>query len=91
VCITDDMKALRAHGREQGRMYDAFPSYRQALDREGVESGADLVLGGSIEEILDGFAAYAAAGATDLRVMVNARTDDERLATREALAALARG
>ena len=88
VCITDDPAGVRAHGRAQSQMYDAFPSYRQALVREGVASGADLILAGSIGEITDGLAAYGAAGATDLRVMISSRTHDERLATQEALAAL---
>lgn len=86
VCVTDDVQSLLAHGREQTRMYDSFSSYRSALDREGVESAAELTLSGSIDHIVEGFDRYAAAGATDLRIMIAARTDDERLATREALA-----
>ena len=68
-------------------MYDSFPSYRAALDREGVVSGADLIVAGSPDDILEGLAAYADAGASDLRVMISARTEEERLATREFLAA----
>jgi 5,10-methylenetetrahydromethanopterin reductase len=87
VCVTDDREALRARSREQSRMYDSFPSYRAMLDREGVASGADLVLAGSIDDIVDGLAAYAGAGATDLRIMIQTDDEDERTATREALAA----
>lgn len=83
VCVTDDVEGVRSYGREQTRMYDTFPSYRRALDREGLESGADLTLAGSIEQIVEGFDRYAEAGATDLRLMLAARTDDERRATRE--------
>lgn len=86
VGVTDDPAGLIEHGREQGRMYDTFPSYRGVLDREGVRSGADLTLAGSIDHIAEGLAAYAAAGATDLRIMISARDDEERLATREGLA-----
>jgi len=86
VCVTDDPAGVRAHSREQSQMYDSFPSYRAALDREGVASGADLILAGSIDEIIVGLAAYADAGATDLRVMVASRNEDERASTREALA-----
>ena len=39
VCVTDDVEGVRSYGREQTRMYDTFPSYRRALDREGLESG----------------------------------------------------
>ncbi len=87
VCVTDDVAALRAHGRSENAMYDAFPSYRRVLDREGVESGADLTLAGTPDRILDGLADYATAGATDLRLVIAARTDEEREATASFLAA----
>ena len=82
VCVTDDVSALRDHGREQNAMYDAFPSYRTVLDREGVASGADLTVAGTADDILEGLAAYAEAGATDLRIVISPRTEEERLATR---------
>ncbi len=87
VCVTDDPEGLRAWSRSNSELYDAFPSYRAVLDREGVASGADLLLTGSIDQIEQGLADYAAAGATDLRISIAARTEEERLATREALAA----
>jgi len=86
VCVTDDPEAVRSRSREHSQMYDSFPSYRAMLDREGVASGADLLLAGSFDRVAEGLAAYAAAGATDLRIMVHAGNDDERQATREALA-----
>ncbi len=90
VCVTDDPDGLRDHGREQSVMYDNFPTYRRALDREGVASGADLVLAGSLDRIVEGLGAYAVAGATDLRVAIAARTEAERAATRDALTELLR-
>jgi F420-dependent oxidoreductase-like protein len=91
IVVTGDPASARARVREHSAMYDAFPSYRLALDREGVASGADLLLAGTIDDIADGLADYAAAGATDLRLVVNAGDPDERDATRDALvAALAR-
>lgn len=86
VCVTDQVAELRAHGRRMNELYDRFPSYRSVLDREGVESGADLTLAGTIDHIVEGLAAYAEAGATDLRLAIMSRTPDEREATREALA-----
>jgi F420-dependent oxidoreductase-like protein len=86
VCVTDEVARLRAHGREQGAMYDSFPSYRDALDREGVASGADLIVAGGPVDIVEDLAAYADAGATDLRLMITSRTGEERQATREFLA-----
>lgn len=87
VCVSDDPEGVRARGRELSTMYDAFPSYRRALDREGVASGADLTLAGTMDDITEGLAAYSDAGVTDLRIAIAARNDDERAATREGLAA----
>ena len=88
VCITDDVAALRAHSRDASALYDSFRSYRSVLDFEGVESGADLTLAGTAELVLEGLAAYAAAGATDLRIVISSRTDDEREATKAFLSGL---
>lgn len=68
-------------------MYETFPSYRAALDREGVVSGADLIVAGTPDDIVEGLAEYANAGVSDLRIMISARTEEERLATSEFLAA----
>jgi 5,10-methylenetetrahydromethanopterin reductase len=87
VVVTDDPAGARARAREQNAGYDAFPSYRRALDREGVARGADLLLAGTIDDIVEGLAAYARAGATDLRLGIHTGDPDERDATREALAA----
>jgi 5,10-methylenetetrahydromethanopterin reductase len=87
VCVTNDPSSLRIHGRQKSAMYDTFPSYRAALDREGVDSGADLILAGTPDDILEGLAEYADAGTTDLRIVISARTEEEGLATREFLAA----
>jgi hypothetical protein len=32
-------------------MYETFPSYRAALDREGVVSGADLIVAGTPDDM----------------------------------------
>jgi 5,10-methylenetetrahydromethanopterin reductase len=87
VCITDDVSGLRAHGRAENAMYDSFSSYRSVLDFEGVESGADLTVAGRPNEVLEGLAAYAEAGATDLRIVVASRTEQERDATKAFLSA----
>ena len=82
VCITDDVSGLRTHARELNAMYDQFPSYRSVLDREGVASGADLLVAGIPDDLITGLAAYVDAGATDLRLSITARTPDEAVATR---------
>ena len=86
VCVTDDVARLRANAREQNVMYDSFASYRRALDHEGVESGADLLVAGGEIEIIDGLRRYVDAGVTDLRISIVARTHDERAATKAFLA-----
>jgi 5,10-methylenetetrahydromethanopterin reductase len=87
VCITDDIAGLRAEKRSENAMYDSFPSYRAVLDMEGVESGADLTIAGQADDILEGLATYATAGATDLRIVISSRTEEERDATKAFLAA----
>ena len=91
VSITDDVEAARQLARQQNVMYDAFPSYRAMLDREGVESGADLLVAGTAEEVRDRLAAYVEAGATDLRVGIFSVSPDDHAATREFLADELRG
>ena len=56
VCVTDDPEGLRVWSRSNSEPYDAFPSYRAVLDREGVASGADLLRTGSIDQIEQGLA-----------------------------------
>jgi hypothetical protein len=48
---------------------------------------AELHLIGSWPQVLDGLAAYAEAGVSDLRIEVSAHTEAAREATRMALAA----
>ncbi len=92
VGVTDDPDGLREHIRQGSQGYDALPSYRATLDREGVASGADLaILGRGGDELVEGLARYAAAGATDLRLGIAARDDAEREVTRQALVELLAG
>lgn len=90
ITVTDEPEARREEIRHASALYDSFASYRTALDREGVDSGADLVLLGSVDRIIDGLAAYAEAGVTDLRISINTGSDAERDATRAALEDLLR-
>lgn len=87
VAVTDDPRPIYDEAVEGGRLYASLPSYRAALDREGVESGADLFLLGSMDQIVEGLGRYVDAGATDLRIAIG--SGDERVieATRAGLAA----
>ena len=80
VCVTDDVAGARAHADQFAASYAALPAYRRVLDLEGVDSGAELLIAGSADDVTAGLAAYVDAGATDLRIGITAPTpgDDER-------------
>ena len=86
VCVTDDLEAAGRAAHAVGEGYNALPSYRAMVEREGVTHPSDLYLRGTWEQVLDGIAAYAAAGVTDLRLVIIPGSDDDRIATKEALA-----
>ncbi len=86
ICVTQNLDAAKAQAREVGAFYSALPSYAAVLAKEELNEPADLHLIGSADRVLDGLAAYALAGATDLRIEVVAPDPDSRAATREALA-----
>jgi hypothetical protein len=72
--------------------YGAIPSYRAALDREGVDQPADLVVIGDEQALADQVAAYRGAGATELvdtRTAIGSPEDERR--TWRLLGQLARG
>jgi F420-dependent oxidoreductase-like protein len=87
ICVTDDHAGAYALARETAMRYRAVPSYATVQDMEGLDDPAELHLIGTWARILDGLAAYAAAGVTDFRLEVAAHTLAARDATRGALAA----
>ncbi len=90
VCLTDDKSRARAHSADALKMYGQLPAYRAMLDREGIEGPEDLLVAGSEDEVRAGIAAFEAAGATDLRVGVQAPTEEEAARTHALLAAIAK-
>lgn len=86
VAVTDDAEVLREQQRNSNAGYDQLPTYRRALDLEGVASGADLSLLGSWNQIEEGLNEYVAAGVTDLRIMIGASDAETIQRTRDALA-----
>jgi alkanesulfonate monooxygenase SsuD/methylene tetrahydromethanopterin reductase-like flavin-dependent oxidoreductase (luciferase family) len=86
VCVTEDRSGASALAKTISARYQALPSYARVLEKEGLADPADLHLIGSWQQVLDGLAAYAQAGASDLRVEVAAHTEAARDATRMALA-----
>ena len=86
VCVTEDHSGAFALAQAISARYQALPSYARVLAHEGLADPADLHLIGSWQQVLDGLAAYAEAGASDLRIEVSAHTEAARDATRMALA-----
>jgi 5,10-methylenetetrahydromethanopterin reductase len=87
ICVTDDHAGAYALAQQISAFYAAIPSYTAVLSKEGLAAPADLHLIGSWDQILDGLARYADAGATDLRIGIAAHNPDAAAATRAALAA----
>ncbi len=87
VACTDDPDTYIAEATAADGLYKDLPAYRAMLDREGLESGAQLIVAGDQEAIRAGVQAYVDAGATELRL--GWRGDDPR--TRAAVAELLAG
>lgn len=85
ICVTDDRSGASVLAKSISARYQAIPSYAAVLEKEGLADPADLHLIGSWQEVLDGLAAYAEAGASDLRIQVAAHTEAASEATRQAL------
>ena len=86
ICVTDDYSGAKALAREISAHYQANPSYANATKHEGLDDPSDLHLIGSWQQILDGLAEYATAGATDLRIQVVTHDEASREKTCQALA-----
>ena len=87
VAITDRKAEVIESSAAANTMYNDLPAYRAMLDREGVESAADLVVVGSEAEVHDGVMRFVEAGATEVRLGV-AGPPDIQAATRDALPSL---
>ncbi len=70
IAVTDDRDAVIAEQRASSTLYANLPAYRRVLDLAGLESPADVMIAGSIDDVVAGMAAYVEAGATELRVGV---------------------
>lgn len=88
VLCTDDIDAGMERAAKVWQMYGTLPSYRAMLDREGLAGPEDIAIVGDEAEIKDRLQATIDAGADDVIVAEFGGNPDERLRTREALAAL---
>jgi alkanesulfonate monooxygenase SsuD/methylene tetrahydromethanopterin reductase-like flavin-dependent oxidoreductase (luciferase family) len=85
VWVTDDPQPAREFVAGIFAMYATLPSYRAMLDIEGVRGMEGVALIGSEQEVTDGLAAVAAAGATDFAAVVMGGNPDEVARTRAVL------
>lgn len=86
VLVSEDVESARAAAAQQLGFYEAIPSYRNVIAREGVASITDLAAIGSEEAVVRQLTSYLDAGATELTLSPLERTDS---ADREALWRLA--
>ncbi|MEM7321969.1 MAG: TIGR03564 family F420-dependent LLM class oxidoreductase [Actinomycetota bacterium] len=86
VWVTDRPDEARALVAQFLVIYGQLPSYRAMLDIEGVDGPADISLIGSAEQVAEGLAEIAAAGATDFTGVVQGFDPDEQAAGWQALA-----
>ena len=70
VWVTDRPDEAREIVARTLVIYGQLPSYRAMLDIEGVEGPADISLIGSEEQVREGLAEIAAAGATDFTAVI---------------------
>lgn len=87
--VTDDPDSARAFIAKVLAAYAELPSYRAMLDIEGIHGLEDLSFVGSEQQVRDGIARVAEAGATDFTAVVMGANPDETAATRAVLAAAA--
>ncbi len=90
ICVTDDVAAAKAAAAEGMAIYGMLPSYRAMLDREGADGPEDLLVAGSIDEVVAGLKRYVDAGTTDLRLGIAAHDETTRDASQAALVELVR-
>jgi F420-dependent oxidoreductase-like protein len=86
VLLSADIESARAAAAEQLSFYEAIPSYRNVIAREGVDSITELAAVGPEEAVARQLASYLDAGATELTLSPLERSDS---ADREALWRLA--
>jgi F420-dependent oxidoreductase-like protein len=85
VWVTDRAGEARDLVAHSLTLYGQLPSYRAMLDIEGVDGPADISLIGSEEQVAEGLAAIAEAGATDFSAVIQGFDDDERERARQVL------
>jgi 5,10-methylenetetrahydromethanopterin reductase len=91
VCVTNRGDEVRELIATFLAGYNDLPSYRGVMDAEGAGGPADVSLVGTAEEVRQGVAAFAEAGATEFAPVEFVMDADQARATRELLVELAAG
>ncbi|MET8008903.1 LLM class F420-dependent oxidoreductase [Streptomyces sp. NPDC005271] len=80
--VTADVEGVRRRAREQFAFYARIPSYRDVLERGGVEHAGDVMALGDEETVAAELRRYLDAGATDLIIaQTGMGSDEDRLRT----------
>lgn len=89
VCVTDDPDAARERAGRVFAVYDALPSYKAMLDREGATGPADVAIVGDEAAVAAAVRRLADIGATDFAaVEYGSVSKGDRRRTRELLRSL---
>jgi F420-dependent oxidoreductase-like protein len=88
VCVTDDADAARARAERAFAVYDTLPSYKNMMEKEGVEGPEDLAIVGTEADVRDQLSALASVGVTDLNATMFPGSPDEAERTRAVLRSL---
>jgi F420-dependent oxidoreductase-like protein len=91
VWVTDRPDEARKLVAKSLTIYGQLPSYRAMLDIEGVDGPADISLIGSEQQVAEGLAAIAEAGATDFTAVVQGFDPDEQQQAWQVLSAATTG
>ena len=86
VWVTDRPDEAREIIARTLTIYGQLASYRAMLDIEGVDGPADISLVGSEEQVAEGLAVIAAAGATDFTAVIQGFDNEEHERARQVLA-----
>ena len=89
ICVTKNPDDVRGAIAAILDGYNDLPSYRGVMDAEGAAGPADVSIVGSEDEVREGLAAFAGAGATDFAALEFFTNADEIAATRALLKDLA--
>lgn len=86
ICVTNDSATVRTAIERRFRQFDALPSYRASLEREGIGSIGELAIVGENQDVIDGIDRFRQAGVTEFLWNDATSTPYQREATRTLLA-----